>query len=124
MLPQDEYVVDIVLVKNWFQGCLGKYTVFQLTHEYIGVSWGQFGSHCCALYLFIVLIVEFKCIIFNTISKRHISTETSGLSGLLSWVEQSASLQASIPSLCGIQVYKELTSMMTRMVLGSIGLVR
>ena len=42
------------------------------------------------------------------------STETCGLSGLSSIVELRASLQASIPSLCGIQVYKDLTSMVTR----------
>ena len=59
---------------------------------------------------------------FNTISNRQINTKIYSLSGLSSGVEFNASLHAAIPSLWEMHVYKDLTSIVTKRVLGSIGI--
>ena len=41
--PDDKYVhVDVVVAQNLEFG-------LKRVHEKIGISWGHFGAHCCAL---------------------------------------------------------------------------
>ena len=58
--PNKEYVVDEWTVIEWDKVLLGEEFILNISHECVSISGSEFGSHCCAIELFITFVVKFK----------------------------------------------------------------